>query len=333
MKNITRVLIIGVIALALIAVIVVKSATAPKKRQLTTVPVNSLPVSDSLSGSLSENLISTEPTQTVQTKPQLSPTGSILATVNNTPITADYLQKMLQSLPDDYQRQFKNDLENLLEQLIIRELLYQQAKKQDFTRNLTAVTDSEEKKDQAIRNLLQKRAAQVTVSESEIKNFYQNRQAEMPGTTYDQVKEDIKNFLLQEKQNKAIDAYIESLKVNADIKRNDAWLQKQRAKRPPDPLAPALKSGKPTVLDLGAGTCVPCKMMKPIFDELKQEYEGRANIILLEISEYRQIANKYNVRIIPTQIFFDRTGNVYWRHEGFLPKEEIIKKLRELGVQ
>jgi len=73
-------------------------------------------------------------------------------------------------------------------------------------------------------------------------------------------------------------------------------------------------------------------MMKPIFDELKQEYGDRANIILLEISEYRSIANKYNVRIIPTQIFFDKQGNIFWRHEGFLPKEEIIKKLKELGV-
>ncbi len=334
MKNTTRGLIIGVIALALIAVIVAKSTSGKKPRRVEPVAVNVLPVQETVSvlgpGSLKT---SPETTRTVRAKPQLQPTGSVLVLVNGTPLTEDYLQKMIRSLPEDYQNQFKNDPENLLEQLITRELLYQEAEKQGFARNLTGITDPEEKKDKAITKLIQERNSKLTVSEEESRRFYEERKAEMRGASFEQVKEDIKNFLLQEKQGRAIDAYIESLKTGADIQRNENWLKQQRAKRPPDPLEPALKSGKPTVLDLGAGTCVPCKMMKPIFAELEKEYAGRANIILLEISEYRQIANKYNVRIIPTQIFFDREGKVYWRHEGFLPKEEIVKKLKELGVE
>ena len=87
------------------------------------------------------------------------------------------------------------------------------------------------------------------------------------------------------------------------------------------------------MLDIGAGSCIPCKMMKPIFEELEKKYKERANIILLEISEHRDIASKYRVRVIPTQIFFDKNGNEYWRHEGFLAKDEIIKKLNELEVE
>jgi len=264
---------------------------------------------------------------------KLKPSDNILAVVNGSPITSEYLNKMFNRLPEQFRSEYQNDMEGLLEQLIVRELLYQQAEKQGLARDWGEIADPEEKKDKAIGSLIQDRNSRVTVSEQEIKGFYEERKAEMRGASFEQVKEDIKNFLLQEKQGRAIDAYIESLKTRADIQRNENWLKQQRAKRPPDPLEPALKSGKPTVLDLGAGTCVPCKMMKPIFAELEKEYAGRANIILLEISEYRQIANRFNVRLIPTQIFFDKEGKVYWRHEGFLSKEEIVKKLRELGVE
>jgi len=72
-------------------------------------------------------------------------------------------------------------------------------------------------------------------------------------------------------------------------------------------------------------------MMKPIFTELEQNLKGKANVILLEIAEHRDLARKYRVRVIPTQIFFDSKGEVYWRHEGFRPKEEIVKKLQEWG--
>ncbi|MCL6591841.1 MAG: thioredoxin family protein [Firmicutes bacterium] len=88
----------------------------------------------------------------------------------------------------------------------------------------------------------------------------------------------------------------------------------------------------PTVLDMGSGTCIPCKMMKPIFEELEKEYQGRANIILLDVNDYRDLSTQYQVRVIPTQIFFDKQGKQVWRHEGYLAKEDIVKKLKELGV-
>ncbi|MBL7148516.1 MAG: thioredoxin family protein [Candidatus Cloacimonetes bacterium] len=129
-----------------------------------------------------------------------------------------------------------------------------------------------------------------------------------------------------------MDLYIEELKSGAEIVLNKEWIKIQQASRPKNPLTEAFKTGKPTVLDLGASSCIPCKMMKPIFEELEKEYEGKANILLLEISDHRDIANIYKVRVIPTQIFFDINGNQHWRHEGFLSKEDIIEKLKELGA-
>ena len=113
---------------------------------------------------------------------------------------------------------------------------------------------------------------------------------------------------------------------------NEGWVKAQQSARPKDPLSGVLGNGKPSVVDFGASSCVPCKMMKPIFDELTKEYKGKANILLIEIYDHRSLAAQYRIRAIPTQIFFDRDGKEVWRHEGFLPKEDIVKKLKELGA-
>ena len=89
----------------------------------------------------------------------------------------------------------------------------------------------------------------------------------------------------------------------------------------------------PLLLDLGAGKCIPCKMMAPILEELKKEYAGSLKVEVVDVEENPDIAEKYQVRIIPTQIFFDAAGKELFRHEGFSSKEDILEKWKELGVQ
>lgn len=88
----------------------------------------------------------------------------------------------------------------------------------------------------------------------------------------------------------------------------------------------------PRLVDLGRETCVPCKMMAPILEELKREYEGRAVIEVIDLRDHREAAREYGIRVVPTQIFFDADGNEVWRHAGFLPKADIIAKFSEMGV-
>ena len=88
----------------------------------------------------------------------------------------------------------------------------------------------------------------------------------------------------------------------------------------------------PRLVDLGRGTCIPCKMMAPILEELQVEYEGRAVVEVIDLREDSRAGTDYAIRVIPTQIFFDSDGNEVWRHEGFLPKDQIIAKFAEMGV-
>lgn len=87
----------------------------------------------------------------------------------------------------------------------------------------------------------------------------------------------------------------------------------------------------PKLLDLGAGKCVPCKMMKPTLDELKAEYADRFETVFIDVWENQDAGAQYGIRMIPTQIFFDADGNELFRHEGFMSKEDILAKWQELG--
>ena len=95
----------------------------------------------------------------------------------------------------------------------------------------------------------------------------------------------------------------------------------------------ALTSGKPTVIDLGARTCIPCKKMAPILEAMTTEYRGRASVLFIDVHENQAAAEKFEVRMIPTQIFFDAKGKEVKRHIGFLEKTEIVKELKAAGIR
>ena len=95
----------------------------------------------------------------------------------------------------------------------------------------------------------------------------------------------------------------------------------------------ALASGRPTLVDFGARTCIPCKKMAPILEQLEKDYRGRANVIFVDVWQDRSIGGRYRVQMIPTQIFFDAKGNEAGRHIGFLDRQPIIDTFTKLGVK
>jgi thioredoxin 1 len=93
------------------------------------------------------------------------------------------------------------------------------------------------------------------------------------------------------------------------------------------------KPALPRLVDLGAGKCIPCKMMKPILDELTKEYAGQFDVVFIDVWERREEGERYGIRLIPTQIFYGAAGKELFRHEGFFAKKDILTKWKELGVE
>ena len=88
----------------------------------------------------------------------------------------------------------------------------------------------------------------------------------------------------------------------------------------------------PKLLDLGADKCIPCRMMFPVLDSLKEEYVGRLDVEFIDVWKNPDAAKAYGVTVIPTQILYDADGKELFRHEGFFAKEDILAKWKELGV-
>ncbi len=88
----------------------------------------------------------------------------------------------------------------------------------------------------------------------------------------------------------------------------------------------------PRLVDLGASSCIPCKAMKPILDDLMVNYGGAFKTEFIDVWENPDAGQKHGIRAIPTQIFYDAAGNELYRHEGFFGKDDILAKWREFGV-
>jgi len=86
-----------------------------------------------------------------------------------------------------------------------------------------------------------------------------------------------------------------------------------------------------TLVELGSVRCVPCKMMTPVLEKIRKKYADKVKVVFYDVwkAENKFYAKKYKIRVIPTQVFLDKNGIEYFRHEGFFPfkkVEEIIKK-------
>uniref|UniRef100_A0A7V1EI50 Thioredoxin n=1 Tax=candidate division WOR-3 bacterium TaxID=2052148 RepID=A0A7V1EI50_UNCW3 len=110
-------------------------------------------------------------------------------------------------------------------------------------------------------------------------------------------------------------------------------MKEQESATADNPLSKALKSKRPVLADFGRGTCIPCKMMQPILEKLQKEYAGKAEVLIIDVGEYAALARKYKIMMIPTQIFFDPSGKEVYRHQGFMPEQDIIAQLKKMGVE
>ena len=98
-----------------------------------------------------------------------------------------------------------------------------------------------------------------------------------------------------------------------------------------DSVSAAGETGLPVLLDLGSTTCVPCKTMAPILDEMRETFAGQFDVRFVDVKKNAEAARDYAVRIIPTQIFLDESGNELFRHQGFFSREDMLAEWEKLG--
>jgi len=93
----------------------------------------------------------------------------------------------------------------------------------------------------------------------------------------------------------------------------------------PDAVQKTLKAGKPTIVEFGANNCVSCREMKLVLHALAQD--PRIAVADVDILKERDYISRYQIRLMPTQIFYDENGIETGRHMGKISGEEILARL------
>jgi thioredoxin 1 len=232
--------------------------------------------------------------------------------------------------PQDVQAQLKKNGFFVLEQIAGPKLIVQVAKAE-------AARTGKELPSQVDRMVVDYHLGglveKVEATDAEVADFYHKNKNMVGGATLDQVKPEIRKYLVREKQQAVIAKYIETLGQRTPIEVSAAWVKEQAALAKDNLVDKARTSGRPSMVDFGASGCQPCELMAPILETLKKKHEGKANILFVHVREIQVLAARYGVQSIPVQVFFDKDGKEVFRHVGFFSQDEIEKKLAELGVK
>ncbi len=83
-----------------------------------------------------------------------------------------------------------------------------------------------------------------------------------------------------------------------------------------------IKGETPTLVDFFAEWCGPCKMMKPILEDLKSNMGENVTILKIDVDQNPQIASVFQIQSVPTMILF-KNGNIVWRQSGVVPAPQL----------
>ena len=264
-----------------------------------------------------------------------------LATVNGEEITLGQFNQELEKTESPLRDLYREEPKKLIEGMIIKRVLLQEAKKQGLSvppkTYKDAPQDSLPPEEALIAELMKKKfSTPPEVTRKEVENFYATFKERMEGKTLEQMAPVIEQIIQQGKQQQEVERYMGDLLKASGIDIHEERL-KQIAAKPPESnteeeVRKALQSGQPVLVDFGANSCVPCRQMRPILKELSKEYTGKVNVLVIDVYRYQGLAREYQIQLIPTLVFFDPRGKEVFRHVGAMEKEKISAKLREIGV-
>jgi thioredoxin 1 len=82
-----------------------------------------------------------------------------------------------------------------------------------------------------------------------------------------------------------------------------------------------------SMVDFWAAWCGPCRLIAPSVEALADQYAGQVKVGKLDVDSNQQTAAQFNVRSIPTVLFF-KDGKVVDQVVGAVPKPALEQKIR-----
>ena len=264
-----------------------------------------------------------------------NPERQKLAQINARTISVAQFGRELEKIPSPYKEMLQEEPKQFLDQLVLQEILLQEAERQGVKSDANA--KPEEKDSSQIQNLLKKEVIdKVKVNKEEIEILYKEHQSKMGKKRLDEVAPVLEELIRDAKGKEKVEEYITSLREKAKVEIDESRLKGVTATAPDtntsEEFNKAIKSGKPLLVDFGANNCVPCRQLRPILKDIGKEQSGKAEILIIDVYKFKSLAAEHKIQVVPTLIFFDKTGKEVYRHMGAWDKESIVKKLAEIGA-
>jgi thioredoxin 1 len=89
-----------------------------------------------------------------------------------------------------------------------------------------------------------------------------------------------------------------------------------------------INSDTPTLVDFFAEWCGPCKMMKPIFEELKAKLGTGITILKIDVDKSPKAAAAYQIQSMPTLLLF-KNGEIKWRQSGVVSTKQLMQVVEQ----
>lgn len=260
-------------------------------------------------------------------------TGQALATVNGEKITVQQFLQDVVKIQEPDRSMLREDPAKFLDMMIMKALILQEVRREGFQ-----ASKEERGEEEVIQEFLQKKfSSPPTVSKEELAAFYETYKDRMEGQTLEQAAPMIEQVIQQGKQEQEYMGFLEELRNRASVEINQERLKAMRAKAPEstntgEDFSKALKSGKPVLVDFGSNSCIPCRQLRPILQEIRKEQAGKIEVLVIDVYKYQDLANEYRIQVIPTIILFDSNAKEVFRNQGFMPKAAIMEQTRKVGV-
>ena len=254
----------------------------------------------------------------------------ILLKSEDVAISAKDIDSAISSQPEQFHAELKNNAFFVLEQEATRKLLLKIAKQELSRQNRDITTKLD---NQIIKALFENLTKDINVADQDVETFYKENESVFCGTPLASVRTQIVSYVLQDKQQRFIDQYIQTIGQKMEILVSDAWTKQQAESAKDNPLDKARATGKVTLAVFSAASCCGPDKMLPVIGTVRGKYSDKINIVYIEPRNEQILSARYGIRSIPTQIFFDAKGKEFFRHSGFLQESDIFAKLNDVGIK